>query len=176
MTHERIRLRFWQSGERLTQISNLLDEWFDRMQASFKKVAFDTDPETCSYSLAVLTGRARGIERLPGEPEPLFRRRVKYALSNALNAGSAAGFEVIFRNLGLGSIEQEERRVDADWDIIFITVDESVFALMPEALFGEIVRLHGLTCRRYALDARAELKQPLSAADFTAQYDYAITE
>ena len=151
----RIHLRFWQSGRELAATAKVLRLAWDKILCLLIHLRAVTDAEKCPMGILHLLAYQRGIERLPGEDESLYRRRVKWALDNALDAGSPAGFARIWERLGLGKIVQEERSLADEWDVILVDVDDSKFAPY-RGLFEELVRLYGRTCRRYRLRDKSE--------------------
>lgn len=106
------------------------------------------DPLTCSRELLDLLAWERDIRRFDGEPLELYRRRVKYAFINAMDAGEVAGFKRIFERLGIGWCELHERQAGAPWDVITIEVTDSAIA-GNQQLMEALIRHYGRTCRRY---------------------------
>lgn len=106
------------------------------------------DPLTCSRELLDLLAWERDIRRFDGEPLELYRRRVKYAFINAMDAGEVAGFKRIFERLGIGWCELHERQAGAPWDVITIEVTDSAIA-DNQQLMEALIRHYGRTCRRY---------------------------
>lgn len=109
------------------------------------------DPLTCSESLLGLLAWQRDITRFNGEALSLYRRRVAYAFVNARDAGSVAGFIAIFKRLGIGYVELQERQPGTDWDVISVRVTDSQVSDNPELLMM-IIRQYGRTCRRYRFE------------------------
>lgn len=63
------------------------------------------DVDTCAEPLLNLLAYQRNITRFSGEPVSLFRLRVKHAFINAQDSGERAGFERIFKRLGVGEVK-----------------------------------------------------------------------
>ena len=145
-----IALKFWEAGPLLGKVGQVCSAAFDRIMAACSKLVLLTDAENCPGAILSLLAWQRGITRLSGEDDALFRKRVKHAFANAMDAGSAAGFERIWERLGLGAIIQTERADAVDWDVIQIRLDDARFAPY-RGLFEELVTLYGRTCRRYVL-------------------------
>ncbi|WP_368166084.1 phage tail protein [Aeromonas sp. R9-1] len=120
------------------------------------------DPLTCSRELLDLLAWERDIRRFDGEPLELYRRRVKYAFINAMDAGEVAGFKRIFERLGIGWCELHERQAGAPWDVITIEVTDSAIA-GNQPLMEALIRHYGRTCRRYRFQVvypqRGQLQQ-----------------
>ena len=90
----------------------------------------------------------RDIQRFQGEPETLYRLRVKYAFINAVEAGSTSGLIRIFQRLGIGYVEIQERLPDQDWDIVSLLLSDSQLSENP-VLLRVLIQQYGRTCRRY---------------------------
>ena len=90
----------------------------------------------------------RTFARFNGEPEALFRLRVKYAFINSVDAGSTAGMKRIFERLGVGYVEIDERHPDRDWDVVLLKFSNTQLSLNPE-LLRVLIQQYGRTCRRY---------------------------
>ena len=109
------------------------------------------DPLTCAEPLLNLMAYDRDITRFDGEPLGLFRKRVAYAFVNAADAGSVEGFRRIFRRLGIGLIDLQERQPDIDWDIVVLRVTDGQSSRNPQLLL-QIIQQYGRTCRRYQFE------------------------
>lgn len=163
---DRIKLRFWMDGGSvLTGLAATLDVWWDRIQERLGWLNGQIDAETAPLELVNLLAWERDVDRLIGEPETLYRKRVNYALANAKDAGSAAGFYRIWQRLGLGYLSQSER-VDAEnWDVIQLELTETLISQQPE-LLNLIIRQYGRTCRRYEFTTLTPLPQRIRPIDF----------
>ena len=146
----KIELKFWQSGPLLTRVAGVIGDLWQRVANALNELGFLVDPERCPEPILRLIAYQRSVDRLPGEDLALFRRRVKHAFENALDAGSVGGFERIWERLDLGTVIQRERVDEVEWDVIEVEVDPGRFAPY-QGLFEELVRLYGRTCRRYVL-------------------------
>lgn len=151
MNRERIKLRFWQgAGPVLTGIAGVFDRWWDKVRGWIDFCLAPADARTAPMPLVNLLAWERGITRLFGEPESLYRLRVYYAFLNAKDAGQKAGFERIFQRLGIELNGQAERVDNDNWDVIFLESNDDLFTSVP-GLFGALTESYGRTCRRYAL-------------------------
>lgn len=162
---DRISLKFWESGSVLSLIADIADAAYDLLESRLTLLPGKIDPELADIKLVELLGWERDTERFPGEPEALFRKRVKYALANAKDAGSRAGFSRIWKRLDLGEIEQRERVDGIDWDIIKLRVEETVFALNDQ-LLSRLISQYGRTCRRYEFESKVNLGLGVRTFDF----------
>ncbi len=151
-TRDRISLRFWQAAGLLTKIGGAADTFWDLAQGWLDKVSGTIDAETAPISLVELLGWERDIDRFPGEDDALFRKRVKFALVNAKDAGSTGGFSRIWNRLGLGAISQTERFDEENWDVIRLRIDETIFGRYVW-LLDTLIRQYGRTCRRYEFES-----------------------
>lgn len=127
------------------------------------------DPLTCSESLLGLLAWQRDISRFNGESLALYRRRVAYAFINARDAGSVEGFIAIFKRLGIGYVELEERQPGIDWDVISVRVTDSQVSENPELLML-IIRQYGRTCRRYRFEVMTANNIAMSAGWYGGEY------
>ncbi|MDR2243312.1 MAG: hypothetical protein LBE28_11130 [Providencia alcalifaciens] len=131
------------------------------------------DAETCTESLLAILAYQRDIQRFNNEPLELYRKRVKYAFINAKDAGSVAGFIDIFKRLGVGYVEVNERQPDIDWDIIILRVSDGQIANNPDLLL-QIIRQYGRTCRRYRFEVIAlhhlEMRVGFVEADYVCYH------
>jgi hypothetical protein len=161
----RISLKFWQAAGELAALAKLGDIWWDRVQAWLETVLSQIDPDTAAIPLVELIAWQRDIQRFPGESDALFRRRVRYALANAQDAGSTAGFARIFARLQLCAVAQTERFDETDWDVITLEVTDAQLAANQE-LFDHIIRKYGRTCRRYTYATQQATTQRHRCFDF----------
>ncbi|HDM8359141.1 TPA: hypothetical protein ACQ31S_001703 [Yersinia enterocolitica] len=128
-----------------------------------------TDPLTCVVPLLNLLAYQRDVTRFPGEPLPLFRKRVHFAFINAKDAGSVAGFIAIFARLGVGYVELLERQPNIDWDVITVRVTDSQVAENSELLMN-IIRQYGRTCRRYQYEIITPVDMHIRAGHVGCEY------
>ena len=145
-----INLPFWEAGQTLLAVASVLEQMWLRIQAAVEALSTANDAETCPIKLLDILAYERGIDRLAGEDDALYRLRIKHAFENALDGGSVAGFAKIWERLELGTVIQAERPDAENWDVILVSLDEGKFARY-RGLFEQLVRLYGRTCRRYQL-------------------------
>jgi hypothetical protein len=107
----------------------------------------------------------RDVTRFNGEPEALFRLRVKYAFINSVDAGSTAGMKRIFERLGVGYVEIEERHPDRDWDVVLLKFSNAQLSLNPE-LLRVLIQQYGRTCRRYDFFTITPVALQIALIDF----------
>lgn len=168
---ERITLRFWQGKGELSRLGQVIDRFFDTFNDRLKLVLGSVDAETCSGELLDLLAFQRDIDRLPGENDERFRKRVQFAAANARDAGSVAGFRRIWERLELGNIDQVERFDPVDWDVIKLRIDEHVFWELEQYL-DTMIQMYGRTCRRYRAESVAYLTPITLAFNFDGHYTY----
>lgn len=133
------------------------------------------DAETCTIGILNLLAWQRDIKPIINEPEALFRKRVKYAFINAIDAGSTAGFIRIFQRLGIGDITIKERHPWRDWDVIILNISNEQL-LEYQALLNDLVNQYGRLCRRYEFMTTAEVVLPMAAHEFNHSWDYTSAE
>ncbi len=168
-----INLRFWQGKGQNKALASLFDRWWDRLTEYLTWLTHQVDYENDPLELIDLLAWQRDITRLQDEDEELYRKRVKYALLNARDAGSKAGFARIWARLGLGSIEQTERFDDVEWDVIRLEVDAAVISRY-NGLFDALLEQYGRTCRRYVFDGKETMPFLIRSAEFACDSAYCV--
>ncbi|MBU6950991.1 phage tail protein [Hahella sp. HN01] len=143
-----IKLPFWLGGEQLAKLARAARRYWERVEHWLRWPLRQIDAETCALGVLNLLAWQRNIARFAGEPERLYRLRVKYAYANAVDAGSVAGFKRIMLRLGVGYVEIEERAPGRDWDVIILRLSDNQLSDNPE-LLRIILQMYGRTCRRY---------------------------
>ena len=123
------------------------------------------DAQTCHAHILGLLAWQRDITLFKGEPEWLYRQRVKHAAQNAMDAGSVEGLVQILQRLGVGIVHVEERRHGYDWDIIHVRVTDSQLSEHTD-LLDVVLQHYGRTCRRYRFAIDTPLPLNLSVAEY----------
>jgi len=150
-----INLPVWMNkGEPLT-LAHASKTWWGRVRDWLTFPLAQIDVDTCDEQLLALLAYQRDVERFPGESLSLFRLRVKYAFVNAQDAGCMVGFSRIFERLEIGEIQQLERQLQYDWDVILIRINDEQLS-RDNTLMMRLVRQYGRTCRRYFFDVMNE--------------------
>ncbi|MGA9704072.1 phage tail protein [Pseudomonas sp.] len=144
----KLELPFWLDGTELAKLKAAAQSWWTRVEGWLRWPLLQMDADTCHLTVLDLLAWQRDITRFKGEPEGLYRLRVKYAFINAVDAGSTAGLQRIFMRLGVGFVQIEERQPGRDWDVILLRVTNSQLADNPE-LVRVLIQQYGRTCRRY---------------------------
>ncbi|MGT3071951.1 phage tail protein [Pseudomonas putida] len=144
----KLKLPFWLEGVELTKLKNAAQSWWEKVEQWLNWPLLQIDAETCHMTVLDLLAWQRDIQRFQGEPETLYRLRVKYAFINAVEAGSTAGMIKIFQRLGIGYVEIQERLPDQDWDIVSLLLSDSQLSENP-VLLRVLIQQYGRTCRRY---------------------------
>ena len=144
----KLKLPFWLEGVELTKLKNAAQSWWEKVEQWLNWPLLQIDAETCHMTVLDLLAWQRDIQRFQGEPETLYRLRVKYAFINAVEAGSTAGMIRIFQRLGIGYVEIQERLPDQDWDIVSLLLSDSQLSENP-VLLRVLIQQYGRTCRRY---------------------------
>ncbi|ABC33405.1 probable phage protein [Hahella chejuensis KCTC 2396] len=160
-----IKLPFWLSGEQLTRLTRAARRYWERVEHWLRWPLRQIDAETCALGVLDLLAWQRNITRFTGEPEHLYRLRVKYAYANAVDAGSVAGVKRIFQRLGVGYLEVEERTPGRDWDVITLRVTDGQLAQNAK-LLSIIIGKYGRTCRRYQFEVITPLTAGVALTEF----------
>lgn len=167
----RLALTFWQALGGMQALRRAADRWWDLVQTWLEWPMQQLDADTAPLAILNLLAWERDITRFTGEPDWLYRKRVKYAYLNSADAGSVAGFKRILQRLGVGYVEIEERRLDRDWDIIVLRLTDSQLGENPELL--DIIRqMYGRTCRRYEFEVVTPVSVGAAAPEFSNVWDY----
>lgn len=165
----KIELPFWMAGVELGKLRTAIAAWWDTVETWIRWPVTQMDPLTCTLGILYLLAYQRDVDRFVGEPEDLFRKRVKYALINAQDAGSKAGFIRIFDRLGIGYVEITERFDAVNWDVISLLLSDAQIAGNTQ-LLQQIVEKYGRTCRRYEFLTLTPL--PISTPGFAVGHVY----
>ncbi len=145
---DKLKLPFWLEGIELSKLRDAAQAWWGRVETWMNWPLLQLDAETCHLSVLDLLAWQRDIQRFQGEPESLYRKRVKYAFINAVDAGSTAGTVRIFQRLGVGYVEIEERFDSENWDVIRLYLTDGQLSANP-VLLRVLMQQYGRTCRRY---------------------------
>lgn len=167
----KIKLPFWldRKGSEINKIKSMFEKWWSIAWEYLQFLLRLTDEENCSEEIIYLIAYQRDITRFNNEPIELFRKRVKYALINAKEAGSTQGFKNIFERLGVGYVELEERFDETNWDVIKIRITDGQIAKHPE-LLNQIIRQYGRTCRRYTFEVLINQEILIIHGEFNNDY------
>lgn len=165
----KLNLPFWLSGKELTKLKKACQNYWGEVQDWLTWPLLQLDVEKCNLAILDLIAWQRDITRFNGEPERLYRLRVKYAYINAVDAGSVIGFIRIFERLEIGYTELDERQPDRDWDIITVHLTDSQVANNHDLLMT-IIYMYGRTCRRYEFSIISPLDLPIGLGEFSNDY------
>lgn len=173
----KIDLPFWLDGDEITKLKASAQAWWESVEGWMRWPLLQMDAETCHLAVLDLLAWQRDITRFRGEPESLYRLRVKFAFINAVDAGSVAGFQRIFQRLGIGTVRISERQPDRDWDIVQLHLSDQQLSDYPQ-LLDLVIHQYGRTCRRYELVATNHLTLPIAIYEvnndqmtFVAKFD-----
>lgn len=145
---DKYTLPVWLNSPEINKLKNAADNWWQHVEGWLKLPLNQLDAETCNPIVLQLLAYQRDVDRFFSEPDELFRKRVKYAIQNAQDSGSKAGFERIFARFDVVLSAQIERDPAKDWDVITLKLGNSELTKQPE-LGQYIIRQYGRTCRRY---------------------------
>ncbi|ROM19572.1 phage tail protein [Pseudomonas protegens] len=144
----KLNLKFWLAGTELTKLKDAAQGWWEKVEGWLRWPLLQMDADTCHLVVLDLLAWQRDISRFKGEPESLYRLRVKDAFINAVDAGNTAGMKRILERLGVGYVEIEERQPGRDWDVVLLRLTDSQLSQSPE-LLRVLIQQYGRTCRRY---------------------------
>ncbi|WP_395502069.1 phage tail protein [Ectopseudomonas mendocina] len=161
----KLGLPFWLDGPELAKLKAAAQAWWTKVEGWLRWPLLQMDADTCHLTILDLMAWQRDITRFKGEPEALYRLRVKYAFINAVDAGSTAGMKRILQRLGVGYVEIEERHPDRDWDVVLLQLSNNQLAENPE-LLRVLIQQYGRTCRRYDFVTITPVTLRVLAVDF----------
>lgn len=170
-----IQLIFWFTADESTKLITAAKAWWERAETWVRWPLTQMDALTASIGIVDLLAYQRDIQRFPAEPEDLYRKRVKYALINAKDSGSKAGFIAIFERLGIGYVEIEERVDEVEWDVITLRLSDSQLSENSE-LFDHIIQKYGRTCRRYRLEVISPISISVSVVEIGHSWSLDVVE
>lgn len=160
-----LKLPTWLNGEIISPLKTAAVAWWAKVESWITWPLRQMDADTCTLGMLDLLAWQRDIDRFPGEPEWLYRRRVSYAVTNAKDAGSTAGLIRIFERLDIGLLEIDERVPDRDWDVIILQLTDSQLSDNRE-LLRVMIEMYGRTCRRYELTTLTKTTVEIRVAIF----------
>lgn len=164
-----ITLPFWMNKGELRKLAAASQSFWEKVETWCLLSLGKFDLMTCDLIIVDYVAWERKIERLDGEDELIYRKRVDYAFVNAEDAGMTAGLYRIFERLGVSVYDIKERQPDRDWDIVTLELD-------PEALAGKkdlinlLIQTYGATCRRYEYNVTNKLALTNHYGQMTCQY------
>ncbi|MDU9400189.1 phage tail protein [Pseudomonas sp. zfem003] len=161
----KLGLPFWLDGPELAKLKAAAQAWWTKVEGWLHWPLLQMDADTCHLTILDLLAWQRDITRFKGEPEALYRLRVKHAFINAVDAGSVAGMKRILQRLGVGYVEIEERHPERDWDVVLLQLSNTQLAENPE-LLRVLIQQYGRTCRRYDFVTITPVTLGLVAVDF----------
>ena len=161
----KLELPFWLDGAEPTKLKAAAQSWWETVEGWMRWPLLQMDAETCHLTVLDLLAWQRDITRFKGEPEALYRLRVKYAFINAVDAGSTAGMKRILQRLGVGYVEIEERMPDRDWDVVLLRFSDTQLSQNPE-LLRVLIQQYGRTCRRYDFVTITPVPFGIAVVDF----------
>ncbi len=166
------QLPSWLSGKDAEALAKVAQSYWQEVESYLFWWLEQQHSETAQTAILDLLAWERSINRLPGESAALYGLRVKHAFANATDAGSNVGMERIFKRLGFGYIQVNERVSGFDWDMVEIAMLEDEFS-GKEQLVNEVIEQYGRTCRRYFLSAMATVNT--TDAIGLVEYDQEVT-
>jgi len=161
----KLSLPFWLGGTELSKLTAAAQSWWEKVEGWLRWPLLQLDADNCHLVMLDLLAWQRDITRFKGEPESLYRLRVKFAFINAVDAGSTAGMKRILVRLGVGYVEIEERMPDRDWDVVLLRFSDSQLAQNPE-LLRVLIQQYGRTCRRYDFVTLTPVTIRVAVVDF----------
>lgn len=148
MERLRDRLPFWLSGREASALADAAQQCWEQAQGWLREALAQTDIRYCSLKALERHAADRGIVRLPGESEALWRRRTRTAITQAREAGSKRGLEQLLAAYGAQRFSIVECPADCTWDIVEIQISEARSSV-PSPVLDEVLRQWGRVGRRF---------------------------
>lgn len=161
----KLNLPFWNNKGNSIPLIKAAQRYWERVESGLLWPFTQTDPETCTLTILNFLAYQRDITRFDSEPLWLYRRRVKYAYANAIDAGSVIGIKRIFERLGIGYVEVDERAADRDWDVIIVRLSDGQLS-QNATLLRVLVEMYGRTCRRYEFEVITSVGLDIAVIEF----------
>jgi hypothetical protein len=150
MIDPRTLLPFWLSGSQAVKLADAAAAFFARWETWIDEALAQASIADCSSAALAEHAIDRGIDRLPGEAEAVWRNRIQHAFAAARDAGSRAGIEAILTAHGLTDFTIIERDPGQDWDVIQVILNPAQLSLDSENL-TRVLNRWGRLCRRYSV-------------------------
>lgn len=166
-----LELPIWLNRGKVKQLAEFLQQWWLKVEGWLQLPLQQLDPETSTLGILHLLAWGRNVTQIPGEPESLYRLRVKHAFINAVDAGSVAGIQRIFERLGVGYVEVLERQAGKDWDVITLQLSDAQLS-QNQALLSRLLEKYGRTCRRYEFGIITPIEVGISGHEFDHAWYY----
>lgn len=171
---EHVKLPTWLNRGLVLSLAYVFEAWWDTVKNWLSEPLRQINPDTCTLGMLNLIASSRNVERFAGEPEGLYRLRVKFAHINAVDAGSVAGIKRIFFRLGVGYVEVRERVDGRDWDMIILELSDAQLS-GNQPLLELLLRKYGRTCRRYEFNVISSVELGLSISHFDHDWYFDTT-
>ena len=152
-----ITLPVWLKGQDATALAKVAEFYWQKIESDLMWALSQIDETKAALPILDLIAWERDIKRLDNEAVELYTLRIKHAVANSKDAGYGIGMERIFKRLGFGYIEINERVPGFDWDMVEIAMVEDEFSHRQD-LVKELIRQYGRTCRRYFLSALIDIE------------------
>lgn len=167
----KLELPLWLNRGTVKALAEFLHQWWLQVEDWVATPLTQIDPDTCTLGMLDILAWGRNVKRFAGEPESLYRLRVKHAFANAVDAGSVAGIQRIFDRLGVGYVEVLERQPAKDWDVIILQLSDAQLS-QNQALLKRLLEKYGRTCRRYEFNIITPVELGISAHEFEHTWYY----
>ena len=102
-------LPFWLNKPEITLWATAKQLFWERAEIWLDDVLGEADLATCSATALELHAWGRALRRIPGEPDALWRTRVRHAIDIAQRAGVRKGLDDALAYYGLTSFAVIER-------------------------------------------------------------------
>jgi len=143
------KLFFWFKGPQVAKLADALTELGTEWETWLKSPLTEADVSACSPEALRAHAVSRGLPRLPGETDALWRRRVRHAYTVAFESGTLRGLEAILTAYGVVAFSIQERVPGEDWDKIFITIEPGGLVGASTVVLAALFNQWGRACRRY---------------------------
>ena len=169
------RLRFWMSGPQSLAVARAARAYWARVEDWLAQALGQADIRTCTPAALRQHADDRGVTRLPGEAEALWRERVRHAITVSQNSGTRAGLEYILTVYGVSGFTIQERVAGRPWNEIQIALDPAALNGADSTVLDRIFQEWGRVCRRYVVTYYQTSTETIFAECFAEHNFYGVS-
>ena len=164
-------LKFWLKGPETRKWADAHKAFFARWESWLNEVLTQADLQNCSAAALDVHAWDRDLERLPGEPDALWRDRVRHAIDIAARGGVRAGLDAALAYYGLSGFTIFERDPLFGDDTIRIEPGSNPW---DPVLLRKILERRGRACRVYVVGTAHEAPLYVGAFGISLAHDTGV--
>ncbi len=138
-------LPLWLRGPQMRSLAKALEAFYNTVLTATNHTGKQWRIAHAQGNALDLIARERHIERIPSEPEALYRKRIQGAFYTARLGGTKPGLERTLALWGLHAVvlERDEHGLELDRIVV------GFGGMWDQELVAELLSRHGRACRRY---------------------------